>query len=156
MECVVLKKCISAKNYNIKLVKFNRYWWVREAGSCSVSTAGSCLCRQVVELTAEFLPFIDLHHYTHTSSSKWNINSIASPALCTCACVFILPAYLWSWALTVSFAESPNSAITGSAQSGWTGIVRALKIKFTPTCARTHSVLCVMKWSSILLSAFRP
>lgn len=40
------------------------------------------------------------------------------------------PAFLWSWVLTVSFAESPDSATTGSAQSGWTGILQALKIKF--------------------------
>lgn len=37
MECAVLKIIISAKNFFKK--KFNRYWSVREAGRCSVSTA---------------------------------------------------------------------------------------------------------------------
>lgn len=57
-------------------------------------------------------------------------------------CVFVLPAYLWSWALTVSFVESPDSAITGSARSGWTGSVRALKIKFTRAVTISFSLMC--------------
>jgi len=51
-------------------------------------------------------------------------------------CVFLclyLPASLWSWVLTVSFGESPNSAIADSAQSDWTDSVQALKIQFTYT-----------------------
>lgn len=43
------------------------------------------------------------------------------------------PAFLWSLVLTASSAESPDSATTGSALSGWTGTVQALKIEFTNT-----------------------
>ena len=96
----------------------------------------------VVSKYFSFLTLTHLHHYLR------NTGSCVCVCVCVCTCVWVtsLPAFLWSWALTVSFAEFPDSAITGSARSGWTGIVQALKIKFTPTHKQTHSLLGVIKW----------
>lgn len=61
-------------------------------------------------------------------------------SICTYKVVDICPfspAFLWSWALTVSFAESPDSAIIGWAQSGWTDIAQALKMKVTAVNTRS-------------------